>query len=85
MALKQPIDGTGINGVTDMLFKREMNDLGSNNVALSGTFQKWREKGGFFVLGEIGVASTARADRFEAVRAEALIQGADFRDKGRQP
>jgi len=51
MALEQPIDGTVINAVTDMLFKREMNQLDSHNVALCGTFQKWREKGGFFVLG----------------------------------
>ena len=73
MALKQPIDGTVINGVADMLFKREMNDLNGDNVAVCGTFQKWREKGGLFRLGEVCVASTARADRFEAVRAEALI------------
>ena len=81
MALKQPIDGTVINSVPDMLFKREMNQLDGNNVALGGTFQKWREKDGFFVLGEVCVPSTARTDRFEALRAKALIERADFRDK----
>ena len=81
MALKQPIDGTVINSVPDMLFKREMNQLDGHNVALGGTFQKWGEKGDFLVLGELCVPSTARTAGFEALWAEARIERADFRDK----
>src|SRR5215217_3528325 len=81
MALKQPINGALINGVADVLFKCVMNHFGGDNIAVCRTFQKRREKGGFFIGGEIRISPAAGANRFEARWAESLIKGGDFRNK----